>query len=179
MIRMAKQDYASAMTPRLLPALILALAALPAHAEVYKWVDAKGQVNYSNAPPPSVAGKAQVVEEQISVMGMDPAVRAWAEQRFAAQERQEERDWQQRQQRAMYTQPVYTPPSSTSYGSSYSGDYYPYYGGGYYYGGYVQRPLRQHHHHRPVHHRTGVWSPPRPTPHATSTGFRGSRHSRR
>jgi hypothetical protein len=114
------------MTPRLLPALILALAALPAQAEVYKWIDAKGQVNYSNAPPPSLAGKAQIVEEQISVMGLDPAVRAWAERRFAAQERQEEIDWQQRQ-RSMHIQ-----PASTSY--------YPssFYGG--YYGGYVRGP---------------------------------------
>jgi hypothetical protein len=94
------------MTPRLLPALILALAALPAQAQVYKWVDARGQVNYSNAPPASVAGKAQAVEEQLSVMGMDPHVRTWAEQRFAAQERAEELDWQQRQ-RATYMQPAH------------------------------------------------------------------------
>ncbi|MFY9316125.1 MAG: DUF4124 domain-containing protein [Burkholderiales bacterium] len=33
------------MTPRLIPALILALAALPAQAGTYKWVDEKGQVN--------------------------------------------------------------------------------------------------------------------------------------
>jgi hypothetical protein len=137
--------------PRLLPALILALAALPAQAEVYKWVDAKGQINYSNTPPPSVAGKAQVVEEQISVMGMDPAVRAWADQRFAARERQAELDWQQRQQRATYMQ-----TSASSYGSSsgYGGDYYPssYYGGAYYPASY-----RRHHHFRPtvIHHSSG------------------------
>ena len=33
------------------------------------------------SPPPSVAGKAQAVEDRISVMGMDPVVRAWAERR--------------------------------------------------------------------------------------------------
>jgi hypothetical protein len=70
------------MSSRLLAVLILSLAALPAAAQTYKWVDASGQVNYSNAPPPGVAGTAQPVEERISIMGMDPAVRAWAERRF-------------------------------------------------------------------------------------------------
>jgi hypothetical protein len=105
--------------PRLLAALIpqlILLAALPAQAEMYKWVDAKGQVNYSNAPPPSVAGVAQPVEERISVMGMDPAVRAAAERRYAANARAEELDWQRRQQ-LMSVQ--YTQPPVSSYGSSY------------------------------------------------------------
>ena len=164
---------------RLLPALMLALAALPAQAQVYKWVDSKGQINYSNAPPASVAGKAQVVEEQISIMGMDPAVRAWAEQRFAAQERQEERDWQQRQH-AMSLQPASAmslQPESASYGG-YSGDYYsPYYGAGQYYGGYVRRPFHNrvigskpprvvHHAPRVMHHT------PRVTHHASRAGAR-------
>src|SRR5262245_35593088 len=121
------------MTLRLLPALILALAAVPAQAEVFKWIDEKGQVHYSNAPPPSVAGKAQVVEDQISVMGMDPSVRAWADRRFATRERQEELDWQMRQS-SMYVQPA-------SYGSGYDSGYYPSYYGGYYAGGaYLRRP---------------------------------------
>jgi hypothetical protein len=153
--------------PRLLPALILALAALPAQAEVYKWVDAKGQINYSNAPPPSVAGKAQVVEEQISVMGMDPAVRAWADQRFAARERQEEADWQQRQQRATYLQ---TSSPSYGYSSGYGGDYYPssYYGGAYYPAVAYRRfnnfrPKVSHHNGGPriSHHAGGSRSPSR------------------
>ena len=123
------------MTLRLIPALILALAALPAQAETYKWIDEKGQVNYSNAPPPSVAGKAQQVEEKISVIGMDPAVRAWAERRFADRARADELDWQQRQ-RAVYLQTL-----SPGYGSGYSDDDYPssYYPG--YYGGFVRRPI--------------------------------------
>lgn len=151
------------MTPRLIPALILALAALPAQAEVYKWVDAKGQVNYSNAPPPSVAGKAQTVEDRISVMGMDPAVRAAAERRFAARERQEELDWQQRQ-RAMAMQ-----QASGNYGS-YSGSYYPtsYYGG--YYGGFVRGPFLS---------RAIVSTPPRVMHHSPRPAFHGSRSARR
>jgi hypothetical protein len=34
-------------------AVFLLLVALPAAAEVYRWVDAKGTVNYSNGPPPA------------------------------------------------------------------------------------------------------------------------------
>jgi len=39
---------------RLLPLLFL-LAAAPAHAQVFKWVDASGKVHYSDQPPPSSA----------------------------------------------------------------------------------------------------------------------------
>ena len=151
------------MTPRLLPALILALAAvplsLPAAAEVYKWIDARGQVNYSNAPPPSVAGKAQVVEEQISIIGMDPQVRVWAERRFADRERQDELDWQQRQ-RSMYLQ-----PASYGYGSGYDSGYYPSYYGGYY-AGYYRRPFLT---------RAIISNPPRVMHHSS----RSSSHSHR
>ena len=152
------------MTPRLIPALILALAALPAQAETYKWVDDKGQINYSNAPPPSVAGKAQLVEEQISVMGMDPAVRAYAERRFAYREQQEELDWQQRQ-RTMTMQ-----TASPSYGSDYESSYYPmsYYGG--YYGAYVRGPYLS----RP---RSGFL--PRVMHHSPRAGFSSGRFARR
>ena len=114
------------MRSRLAAALILASAALPAAAQSYKWVDAKGQVNYSNAPPPHVAGIAEPVEERISVMGMDPAVRAWAERKFAA----EEADWQARQQASLAQQQYYaaaaprTAPSYSSPSRYYTG-YYP------------------------------------------------------
>jgi hypothetical protein len=115
------------MSPRIFAALIVA-AALPVQAEVYKWLDAKGQVNYSNAPPPSVKDTAQPVEERISIMGMDPAVRAAAERRFAAQERAEELDWQRRQQ-AMAVQARVTPPPprrpTTGYAPRYAPTYYP------------------------------------------------------
>ena len=125
------------MTPRLVPALIFALAALPALAETYKWIDDKGRVNYSNAPPPQAAGKAQAVEDRISVMGMDPAVRAWADRHFAQKAYADEQDWQRRQQ-AMAQQSYYMQPGG-SYGSSY-GSTYPYYGG-YFYGTSVRRPI--------------------------------------
>jgi len=157
------QDYAADMTPRLLPALIFILAALPVQAQVYKWVDAKGQVNYSNAAPASAAGKTQVVEEQISVMGMDPAVRAYAERSYAERTRQNDADWQLRQ-RAMYTQ-----ASTPSYDSGYSGDYYPAYYGGYYGGaGYLRRPLH------PLLNPNRPVLPPRVTHHSSRPGPRAS-----
>jgi FAD/FMN-containing dehydrogenase len=113
------------MPPRF-HALVLALATLPAQAEVYKWVDAKGMVHYSNTPPPQVAGQMQRVEDQMSIMGLDPNVRAAAERRFARQAEEEERDWQIRQaamQRsssvARSTAASYTPPRYGSYPYSY------------------------------------------------------------
>jgi hypothetical protein len=120
------------MTLRLVPALIFALAASAlatriAQAEVYKWVDEKGKTNYSNTRPPSAAGKVQVVEEQISVSGPDPATQAAAERRLTYRESQAEREWQQRQQ-AMILQ-----AATPSYGSDYYPEtYYPaYFGYGY------------------------------------------------
>jgi len=46
--------------------LVLALAAVPALAQQYKWVDANGQVQYSDAPPPGV--KAEPVRARISAV---------------------------------------------------------------------------------------------------------------
>lgn len=114
------------MSLRFVAALIFASAALPAGAQSYKWVDAKGQVNYSNAPPPHVAGIAELVEERISVMGMDPAVRAWAERKFAA----EEADWEARKRASIAQQQYYAsyqPRSAPSYSSPsrYYTGYYP------------------------------------------------------
>ncbi len=56
--------------------LLLLLAAAPlAQAETYKWVDEKGVVNYSNAPPPNSAKAtvpAQTVPDRISTYATDP-----------------------------------------------------------------------------------------------------------
>jgi len=130
------------MDPGILSALLIATA-LPAQAETYyKWVDERGQVNYSNTPPPRAAGKTQAVEDRISVMGLDPGVRAAAERRFAAQEYAEEQDWQLRQQAMAAEQYYYSQSTSIPYDSGYGYDYpyYPYYGA-YYYPGHVRRPL--------------------------------------
>ena len=56
--------------------LVVAAAASPAYAQVYKWTDDKGVVNYSNAPPADSKGKkgVSVVEDRVSVYTADPAV---------------------------------------------------------------------------------------------------------
>lgn len=41
-------------------ALLVALAALGAQADVYKWVDEKGQTQYTETPPPAGAQKLNV-----------------------------------------------------------------------------------------------------------------------
>ena len=99
---------------------------MPAAADTYKWVDARGVVNYSNAPPPEAAKASQVIEERISVMGMDPAVARWAQERAAQRAAYEQRDWELRQQSmqqaSYYAQPYF--------------DSQPYYSGYYAYPGF-------------------------------------------
>ena len=80
--------------------LILALAAPPVLAETYKWVDAKGVVNYSNKPPLAATAKPRVIEERISVVAPDPSVRpaiAAMQARAERRARYEEADFLQRQ----------------------------------------------------------------------------------
>jgi len=113
------------------------LPVLPARADIYKWIDANGQVNYSNKPPASAAKMAQPVEERISVVGGDGPARdatARLEARAAQRAHYEELDWQQRQ-RAMVVQRG-TPTVACGYGgycgdhytsASYGAPYYPYY----------------------------------------------------
>jgi len=54
--------------------LIALLVAPLAQAETYKWVDEKGVVNYSNAPPPN-ATKAATVPDRISNYTPDPSIK--------------------------------------------------------------------------------------------------------
>ena len=53
--------------------VLIALSAPLAHAETYKWVDAKGVVNYSNTPPPNAANAA-TVPDRISNYAPDPSI---------------------------------------------------------------------------------------------------------
>lgn len=69
------------MSTSILPAALSALAlsvwsAAAAGAELYKWVDENGVVNYSNTPPPkSAEGKPPtIVDDQISVYTPEKAV---------------------------------------------------------------------------------------------------------
>ena len=152
------------MDPRclLVTALVVA-AALPAQAGVYKWVDENGKVTYTDKPPPRAAGRVEAVEERISVIGMDPAVRAAAERRFAQQALDEERDWQRRQQLAYAQQAAQ--PAAPAFDTSYSSYYDPYYYGGATY--YPRaRAVRAHYERAIAKHppRVTHHSRPRPTP---------------
>src|SRR5687768_17798421 len=55
---------------------VVAAAAPLAGAQVYKWTDDKGVVNYSNTAPADAKGKkgVSVVEDRVSVYSADPAV---------------------------------------------------------------------------------------------------------
>ena len=65
--------HTSIITVALLP---LVLAATPALGQVYKWVDERGVVNYSNQKPmnPGTVGKLSVVEEKVSFYTPDNAL---------------------------------------------------------------------------------------------------------
>ena len=111
--------------------LTLATAALPAAADTYKWVDAKGVVNYSNNPPSGIGAKAQVVEERISIVPPDPSLGpavAAMNARAARQAQYDEADWQQRQRYMAMAQTSY-PNVYGAYGMGYDPYAVPYYPG--------------------------------------------------
>jgi hypothetical protein len=56
--------------------ILITLAAPPAYAETYKWVDANGVVNYSNTPPPAgtLASNPQTVPDRVSSYTPEPAL---------------------------------------------------------------------------------------------------------
>ena len=120
------------MAARCLPAILLVLAAAapPVVAETYKWVDAKGVVNYSSSPPPAVAAKAKLVEERISIIGPDPSLGpaiAAMRARAARQAQYDEADWQRRQQYLLAAQTSYAPAYGSGYGPYAYSSPYPYY----------------------------------------------------
>jgi hypothetical protein len=131
------------MASRLVPALLLSLAAAAPEAaqQTYKWVDARGVVNYSNAPPAEAAARVQVVDQRISIIGPDPSVRLAAaamREREAQRAEYEEREWQRRQSALLMQQ-----SSASAYcyhGADCGASYYPearypyYYSYPYFYG---------------------------------------------
>ena len=111
-------------------ALVLFAAALPARADLYKWVDDKGVTNYSSAPP-GTRSKTKVVEDRVSVV---PSDASWKEAAAISAARPDyaTEEWLQRQ-RLMALKETYTVPA-------YVDDYYPSYGYGYGYPAY-RRPV--------------------------------------
>jgi hypothetical protein len=144
------------MFPRIVASLLsgLVATALQASPQVYKWVDAKGVVNYSNAPPPGAASSVKAVEERISVIGADPSVAQAAaamREREARRAEYEEREWQRRQN-ALLTQQQASAATYCAFGpdcglSYYPEIYYPYFAPAYGYrvgGGRVSGRWRPH-----------------------------------
>jgi hypothetical protein len=113
-------------------ALLLLLAALPAGAETYKWVDAKGVVNYSSTPPPADAGKPRLIEERVSVIPPDPSLgpaAAALQVRLDRRAQYEEAEFARRQQYMLDAQMMQMnyAAAADAYAAS---AYYPYYGYG-------------------------------------------------
>jgi hypothetical protein len=111
-------------------ALMLVLAAtamVPVYAQTYKWVDARGVVNYSNVPPPARPATALPIEDRVSVVPPDPnlaAATAAAQAQSARQAEYAHREWLARQQGMLQAQTLaamYAAPT----------DYLPYYAYGY------------------------------------------------
>lgn len=154
--------------------LIVAMAASPVLAETYKWVDAKGVVNYSSSPPPTAA-KPQVVEERVSVIPSDPSIGPAVAAMQARAERRaqyEEADYLLRQRYMLEAQANYA-ATTCPYGSicdtRYAAPaYYPYGYGGW---GYLAGAARRHPPH--VSHYRASYRPGGGTPHvraATPSG---------
>lgn len=161
------------MTSRLVAALLLSFAAAAPEAaqQTYKWVDAKGVVNYSNAPPAEAAARIKTVDQRISIVGPDPSVGlavAAMREREARRAEYDEREWRQRQSALLMQQSragAYCYPGADCGASFYPETYYPYYSYpafyGYRYGGALLigslRPHPAPHvHTRPAFHSRGV-----------------------
>jgi Domain of unknown function (DUF4124) len=152
------KDFVGTRTDKILAGLAAALLAFSAGtaaaAQLYKWVDERGVVNYSNQPPadPKAARNVKAVEDRVSVYTPDPALV------------REVALFRQRASEAAYERPSAPPavvmlgtpsPSPTMVYAAY-GDDYPYWygGGGWAGGGY--RPHRPH----PSHPISQVRLPP-------------------
>lgn len=103
--------------------LICLLVGAPlARADTYKWVDANGVVNYSNAPPPNAAkGMApQTVPDRMSSYSVEPVVANPLDvyRRLDA----DQQDWLQRQQlMALQAAAAAPAPAAEYYAPAYYG----------------------------------------------------------
>lgn len=118
------------MDSRLAVALLLGLVAAAAGAAppTYKWVDARGVVNYSSAPPAEAATRVQTVEPRISVIGPDPSVALAAtalREREARRAEYEEREWQRRQSALLEQQASMSASAYCAFGPDCGVSYYP------------------------------------------------------
>ena len=128
---------------RLLIALVAILAATPASAQVYKWVDERGVTNYSSQPPddPQAAKNVAIVKDRISVYTPDKALTQAIEasrqgsnqalsERIVSLERQLDVEHRAQQYASAAEAPAAYDPClggrAVDCGGIYSGYYYPY-----------------------------------------------------
>jgi len=80
-------------------AVVLLVLALPAHAQLYKWVDKNGVVNYTDSPPADAnVNPTEKLTDRVSSYPVDPVTKAAAAARGPSYyELQLEREWAQRQ----------------------------------------------------------------------------------
>jgi hypothetical protein len=118
-----------------LAGLVAALAALPAatafSAQLYKWVDERGVVNYSNQPPadPQAAAKVATVEDRLSVYTPDPSLvrDIEAERQRMSRAASEKPEPRQPAVALLGAPPAVAPPAYESYPVAYP--YEVFYGG--------------------------------------------------
>jgi hypothetical protein len=115
-------------------AALLVLAALPAQADTYKWVDAKGVTNYSSTPPPASAAAKTVqvvqVEDRMSTYESDPTLKqaaASSAARASLGQMSADQEWLQRQRLMALKDSYNTGPYPEEYYPSYGYGYYPTY----------------------------------------------------
>ncbi len=104
--------------------------ACAAQGETYKWVDEKGVTNYSNTPPAGkVTKKASQVEDRLSTVPGDPALRSAAAGAPSYYSQVIEAEWLQRQRlMAMKeaSQPACPYPYSDCYEDPRASTLFPY-----------------------------------------------------
>jgi len=70
--------------------LLIALAAIPAHAQLYKWTDASGKVHYSDRPQDGANVKELAVQRP--AQRVTPAIDDWRQRERESRERRLQRE---------------------------------------------------------------------------------------
>ncbi|SFG42873.1 protein of unknown function [Duganella sp. CF458] len=76
---------------KIILSLILALAALPVHAQLYKWTDANGKVHYADRPQDGVKSNEIAVQRAAAKPASAPA-NNWQQRELESRERRLQRE---------------------------------------------------------------------------------------